>query len=118
MEPVATAEDLRAATDFHRSKKDERSKEEKLEEWVEKFDKYGEKTIKEAVREGLFCCSLRLPFQPDVKNIIQWNTTTKIQKKDLRTWVKSRLPGCEVEYVNESMPNVKGGYFTLEISWD
>ncbi len=118
MEPVATAEELRAAAEFHKAKKEDKSKEELLQEWIDKFEKQADKVLKEAVREGLFCCSLRLPFQPDVKNIMEWNTTTKIQGKDLRSWVKSRLPGCEVEYLNESMPNVKGGYFTLEISWD
>jgi hypothetical protein len=113
---IGTAEELREATEFHQTKLAEKSKEEKLEEWKDKFEKHCEKAIKEATRQGLYSCSLTLPFQPGLDKQA-WNRSVMIDKKDLRVWVKGKLPGCQVEYSEEPMPGVKGGWFTLEISW-
>ena len=113
---IANAEELRSATEFHQAKLDEKSNKEKLEEWKDKFEKHCEKAIKEATRQGLYSCSLALPFQPGV-NKQAWNRSVMIEGKDLRVWVKEKLPGCQAEYSEEPMPGVKGGWFTLEISW-
>ncbi len=113
---IASAEELRSATEFHQAKLNEKSKEEKLEEWKDKFEKHMEKAIKEATRQGLWSCSLALPFQPGVDKQA-WNRSVMMEGKDSRVWVKQRLPGCQVEYSEEAMPGVKGGYYTLEVSW-
>ena len=113
---IATAEELRSATEFHRAKLNEKSKEERLEEWKDKFEKHADKAIKEAVRQGLWSCSLALPFQPSADKQ-EYCRSTRIDGKDLRVWVRERLSGCQVEYSEEAMAGVKGGYFTLEVSW-
>jgi hypothetical protein len=113
---IASAEELREATAFHQAKLAEKSKEEKLEEWKDKFEKHCEKAIKEATRQGLWSCSLALPFQPGI-NKQEFCRSALIDGKDLRVWVREKLPGCQVEYSEEAMPGVKGGYFTLEVSW-
>lgn len=113
---IASAEELRSVTEAYQAKLDEKSKEEKLEEWKDKFEKHCEKAIKEATRQGLYSCSLSLPFQPSVDKQA-FCRSVMIDKKDLRMWVKQQLPGCQVEFSEEAMPGVKGGYFTLEVSW-
>jgi hypothetical protein len=113
---IATAEELQAASEFHKAKLAEKSKEEKLQDWIDKFEKHADKAIKESVRQGLYSCSLSLPFQPDT-NKQKFCRSTMIDGKDLRVWVKEQLPGCQAEYVEEAMPGVKGGWFTLEVSW-
>jgi hypothetical protein len=114
---ISSAEDLQAATEFWKGKRDEMSKGDLLAEWVQKFSKQTEKTIKEAVKQGLYSCSVYLPYQPE-KDREAWNHSLKIEGKDLRNWVKERLPGCTIEYVLEPMEGVTGGYFVLEICWN
>jgi hypothetical protein len=113
---IASAEELRGATAFHQAKLAEKSKEEKLEEWKEKFEKHAEKAIKEATKQGLYSCSLALPFQPGVDKQA-FCRSVMLEGQDLRTWVKKHLPGCQAEYSEEPMPGVKGGYYFLEVSW-
>ncbi len=113
---IASAEDLRSATEFHQAKLDEKSNKEKLEEWKDKFEHNAEKAIKAATRQGLYSCSLTLPFQPGVDKQA-YCRAVKMDGKDIRVWVKERLSGCQVEFSEEAMAGVRGGYFTLEVSW-
>lgn len=112
---ISSAQDLREATEYWKVKRGDSVKEDLLNEWVSKFAKHTEKTIKEAVKQGLFSCSVYLPYQPEKKGDI-WKGIV-VEGIDLRTWVKKQLPGCDVEYVLEPMEGVKGGYFVLEICW-
>ncbi len=113
---ISSAEDLQAATEFWKGKRGEMSKGDLLAEWIQKFSKQTEKTIKEAVKQGLYSCSIHLPFQPE-KDKNAWNRSVMIEGQDLRNWVKKQLPGCDIEYVLEPMEGVIGGYFVLEICW-
>lgn len=122
MSIIATAEELREATEYHQIKRDAKTNEELLKEWIEKFEKNAEKSIKEATKQGLYSCELFLPYQPARgEDYDIWNRSLVIEengiRKDIRNWVKKQIPGCQVSYSSYAMPGKVGYYFTLEIEW-
>ena len=115
---IATAEELREASEMSRVSRQEKTKEELLKSWVKNFEKSVERVIKDAVRAGADICTIQLPWQPG-RNHPKYVRQTKIEGMDLRVWVKEQLPGCAVEYVEEEYEKEEDGdiWFTLEISW-
>ncbi len=113
---IATAEELREASEMHREARKEKSKEELLRSWEKNFEKSVDRAIKDAVRVGLEVCSIQLPWQPG-KNHPKFVRQTKIDGLDLRVWVESRLPGCKASYVEEEFEEEEGIWYIMEISW-
>lgn len=112
---ISSASELSEATEYWKAKRTDMLKGDLLNEWTSKFFKHTEKTIKEAVKQGLYSCSIYLPYQPEKKGDA-WKGIF-VEGIDIRVWVKKQVPGCSVEYVLEPMDGVTGGYFVLEISW-
>ncbi len=114
---IATAEELREASEMYRVSRKEKSKEELLRSWEKNFEKSVDRVIKDAVRVGAEVCSVQLPWQPG-KNKQKFMRDTRIDGLDLRVWVESRLPGCKASYVEEEFEEEEDDvWYVMEISW-
>jgi hypothetical protein len=105
---IASAEELFAASKHYRKLLKSMDRNELIIEWLEWFEKRGEKLLKEAVRKGYFSLELDLPFQARNKE------ECMLYKKILRN-LQYMLPNChiqltETEYEDEMM-------YKVEIDW-
>lgn len=115
---IATADELRQATSFHRERMGVKTRDELLMDWAERFPKIADRAIREAVRQGLYSCQVPIPYQPAMsEEQVAWVRELRIGTMRLDAWVRAQLPGCTVTFVEEAMAGVVGGWFTLEISW-
>ncbi len=119
---IASAEELREASEAFREGQEGKSKEDILKGWMKHFEKTVDRAIKDSIRGGASSCSVQLPWQP--VNTEEGKKTfvreTKVEGVELRKWVQQQLPGCSIEFVSEEVDgSVKGGdvWFMLEISW-
>ncbi len=115
--PIATANELREATAFHRERTSAKTRAELLTDWIERFPKVADKAIKDAVRLGLLSCSVPMPYQPTENDRMSWARSLRWDDKRLDQWVREQLPGCTVAYTEESQPGIVGGWMALEVSW-
>ncbi len=115
---IATAEELREASEMSREARQEKSKEELLKSWMKHFEKTVDRAIKDAVRAGSNLCSIQLPWQPG-RNHSKYVRQTMIDGVTLQNWVKEQLPGCAVDYVEEEYEKDEDGevWYVMEISW-
>lgn len=114
---IATAVELRKASEMSRVSRQEKSKEELVKSWVKHFEKTVDRAIKDAVRAGAEVCSIQLPWQPErsEEGKKAFVSESKVDGVLLRTWVKKQLPGCDVNYVEEELEGLF--WYMMEISW-
>ncbi len=93
-EVLATADELRAASQQGLEQEGWLSNAEKNEEWARWFQKNGVRVLKHAISLGKYYIHVNMPYQP----------MTPQDREDLITLgkrVKKMVPGCELAFIEE-----------------
>lgn len=108
---IATAEELRAATEFNLGKLQERQKsnDERCADWIDWLGRRGGKLLKDATALGRYSVVLNPPFQPREEGEVA----------ALRAFgrrIRPLFPGCAM-WVNEEEDERGLISYTIEVSW-
>lgn len=110
-EPIATVEELQAATEFFLGKLDGASLHEKEEAWMSWIHKRANKLLRDAAAFGKWEVVLDAPYQPTTPD--ECAALKRFGRK-----VKPLFPGCTM-WVNEEEPEKEGeqATYTITLSW-
>lgn len=106
-EIIATAQDLREASQRGLEQQGWTSNAEKNEEWLAWFVKRGVRMLKDATALGKWYINIDVPYQP----------TTQQDQNDLvalRKRLRRMLPGCEVVFIEEEYEGERVCVFQIE----
>lgn len=113
--PIATAEELCAASDDARHHLRKKSREDQLESWLHWFEKRIDQMLRDAVRKGLYHIFVELPFQP-LQGDEQKRSYRFADGEHISTKVKRMLEGISLDYTELEEDGKL--YWILEIRWD
>ena len=108
-EVLATAQELRDASQRGLERRGWTSNAEKNEEWLEWFTKRGVRMLKDATALGKMYVNVDVPYQP----------TTQQDQNDLvalRKRLRRMLPGCEVVFIEEVYEGES--FCVFQIEWN
>lgn len=108
-EVLATANDLREASQAGVEHRSWTSNAEKNEEWLAWFAKRGVRLLKEATSLGKMYMNLDVPYQPATEQ--DQNDLVALRKR-----VRRMLPGCEVVFIEEEYEGERICIFQIEWS--
>lgn len=108
-EIIATAQDLRQASQRGLEHQGWVSNAEKNEEWIQWFQKRGVRILKDATALGKWYVNVDVPYQPATQ---QYQTDLVALRKRLRRM----LPECEVVFIEEEYEGEKVCVFQIEWS--
>lgn len=106
---IATAEELRDATDWSLDNPDKKSFHEKNTEWLQWFEKRAPRILKDATRIGRYSATVDVPYQPD-------NKDAEKGLVDLRKRLRPMIPGCSIHFIEEVCEGVT--ICTILIGWE
>lgn len=108
-EIVATADELRAATNHARAK-EKGTLEEQTTEWLEWFSKRAVRFLKDTTSMGRFQLAVHLPYQP----------LTRSHERGLlqiKRALQAMLPGCSIDFMEEEEDEETPRNVWLSIDW-
>lgn len=105
---IASAEELYAASKHYKKLLKSMDKNELITEWLEWFEKRGEKLLKEAVKKGYFSLELDLPFQAKTKE------ERMLYKKIIKN-LQYMLPNCDIQLTETESEDEM--VYKVEIDW-
>ncbi len=106
-EILATAQQLREASQRGLELLGYKSNTEKNNDWLEWFDKRGVRILKDATSLGKWYVNVNVPYQP----------ATKQDEKDLvvlQKRLRKMLPDCEIVFIEEEYEGEKVCVFQIE----
>lgn len=106
-EILATAQELRDASQRGLERQGWISNAQKNEEWLEWFSKRGVRLLKDATGLGKLYVNVDIPYQP----------ATKQDENDLlalRKRLRRMLPGCRIDFVEEEYEGERVCVFQIE----
>jgi hypothetical protein len=107
-EVLATADELRTASQRGVEEQGRLSNAEKNEAWVQWFQKNGVRLLKRAVSLGKGYINVDVPYQPSTQQ--DQNDLVALRKR-----VRRMLPGCEVVFIEEEYEGEK--VCVVQIEW-
>jgi hypothetical protein len=105
---LATAEELYTASKHYKKLLKSMDKNDLITEWLEWFEKRGEKLLKETVKKGYFSLELDLPFQAKTKD------ECMLYKRIIRN-LQYMLPNCDIQLTETEYEEYM--VYKVEIDW-